>query len=364
MVRSVSRSGCSSSPGSAVVCSSSGAGAISSSRNCSRLRQYLRPSGRGGEDGGEARALPFPALYADVPVVQFDEALHYGQPDARAGVVGVGGVELFEDVLYVLHGDARPRVADAEVYVVAFAGEADADCAVLRREAEGVGKQVEVDALHLVAVGHHPEVFFPGARIEPETDVLLQGQRAEGLAPFFYVRPQVDGGQVQFELPGFVFAEVEYLVDQALQDERVLVYELEQGALSGRERGFEQLLYRGEYQGERCAEIVGYVGEEGQLRVGCFLHLFGQVDQAVPLFLKLFFLEEELFVHPVLLPVGTGYEEKQGGQQEQYGQAGREQELLRGGTREVAADELVEVLDFVVLLVDVFGLELHDAHVA
>src|SRR5258708_11705044 len=81
----------------------------------------------------EGAALSWHALHPHRAAVKLNQLVHQGEPDARA-LVRAGArpfypVETFEQVRYVIRGNADPGVRHGELDVVAAPPERDADSA-------------------------------------------------------------------------------------------------------------------------------------------------------------------------------------------------------------------------------------------
>ena len=216
---------------------------------------------------GEHRALADRALHGDGAVVQLDKGLGQRQADARAlGVHAVDLVEAVEDVAEVALADAIAGVRHPEGQVFAVAVVADGDRAVVGGVLEGVGEDVEEDALYFLAVDGDGQRLVRKLGLECEPDVALAGQRIERLHPVGHGGTEVDFGELERQLAVLVLAEVKYLIDEALQYLQVLVGDFDEGMLLRREVvGAGNLVDGLGDERQRRAQVVRDVGEEHQL---------------------------------------------------------------------------------------------------
>ena len=108
--------------------------------------------------------------------------------------------------------------------------------------------------------------------MEGEADVADAGDGAEGLGPVAEEGDDGSLGEVEGRFTVFVFAEVEYLVYEAVQDAEVAVGYADEGGLLWRKvGGTHEAAHRLGDERERGAEVVGDVGEEHQFGLRSFL---------------------------------------------------------------------------------------------
>src|SRR5438552_3148766 len=102
----------------------------------------IRPRDR--EEEGAARARG--ALHPEASAVQLDEALRQREPEARAPLFDAsrrGLLELPEDPVAILFGDADPAVPHRDAHLVAAPDGTDVDAALVGRELDRVREEVE-----------------------------------------------------------------------------------------------------------------------------------------------------------------------------------------------------------------------------
>ena len=134
----------------------------------------------------------------------------------------------------------------------------------------------------------------------------MAGEGLERLRPLPDQRCQSDLPQVQIQFTMLIFLEIQDLIDQPLQDADVLRGDAQQGLLLDREVvRLGQLLHRLGNQGERRAQVVRDVGEEGQLRLGSLVQLLVQRLLLVSLLLQQFVLRQQLLLVSLTFPVGV-----------------------------------------------------------
>ena len=162
-------------------------------------------------------------------------------------------------------GDAGAGVADPELGGPSDLPQRDGQAA-LEGELEGVGEQVQDDLLPHLAV----DVDRPGqggaVHLQPQAGPLARRAEAAG---------QVggEGGEVGGPVrgpgpPRLDPGEVQQGVDQPEQPQPVAVHDLQEGPVCRRDLALgpgQDVLDRTEHQGQRGAELVADVGEEGGL---------------------------------------------------------------------------------------------------
>lgn len=170
---------------------------------------------------------------------------------------------------------------------------------------------------------------------------------------------------MDLQLAVFVFAEVEYLVNQAAEYPHVLLRNLHEGVLlQGEVVGRGELRNGLRDERQRRAQVVRHVGEEYQFGLGGVLELFVEPLLLVALLLQKAVLLHELLLVAAVLPPGSQQEESDAAEQQDDGDAGVEERLLGGvfGLEEVNPG--LEQFDFAGLLLQYLVLPQQDVGVA
>lgn len=222
--------------------------------------------GAEGEVHGEGGALAEAAVHADGAAVRFHQILDQHQAEAAA-LVGAGAgaadpVEALEQARQLVRGDAGAGVGHGEPGPVAGRGHPHLGAAG-EGELQGVAEQVEDDLLpHLPVQGH---------RLGQRRAVHLQRQpcRLEGGPEHPGQLGRGTGEVDRFEggvrLPGLGTGDVQEGVDLLQQAQGAALGQLQLLAPLGPVLVGQGLLERAQEQGERGAELVADVGEEGGL---------------------------------------------------------------------------------------------------
>src|SRR5215831_8656564 len=103
----------------------------------------------------EDRARTLLALYPDPAAVQLDELPTQGQPEPRALYLlrrRAHLLELLEDLLLILRGDADPSVADRYLHESVPWHRTDINAPTLRRELDRIRQEVQDDLTELSLV--------------------------------------------------------------------------------------------------------------------------------------------------------------------------------------------------------------------
>ena len=235
----------------------------------------------------------------------------------------VGLVEPVEDVADVVLADTLARVGDLEGQLPGIAAAADGDGAVAGRIFQRVGEQIEEYALDFLHVDGQREGLPGRGGLQLQFDAPLAGNRMERLHPFADALVEVHLRAMDLQLAVFVFAEVEYLVNQAAEYPHVLLRNLHEGVLL---RG--EVVGRGELRNglrderPRRAQVVRHVGEEHQFGLGGVLELFVEPLLLVALLLQKAVLLHELLLVAAVLPPGSQQEESDAAEQQDDGDAG------------------------------------------
>ncbi len=233
----------------------------------------MRSARQVGFAGGDADGEPGPAVHLALDfhraAVQPRQLLHEREADAAAlegpGAGVLDAVEPLEEVRQLLGGDARPGVAHGQPDAAALAPQPDLDFA-LEGELEGVREQVEDDLLPHLAV--HVDRLAERRAVHDEPQPGALDGRTEDAAEVRRERGQVGGLVRRLDASGLEAREVQERVDQLQQAQGVAVRHLQPLAVrGGKLAGVGQRVFeRAEHQGERRAELVRDVGEEGRLR--------------------------------------------------------------------------------------------------
>ena len=219
-------------------------------------------------------------------------------------------IEAVEDMVEVCLGDALSVVLHREGQGLVIATATEEDLSVLGSVFEGVRQQVEEDTLNLLRI-QGQGVALIHRKLDRELHAALAGEGLEGLCPLLDQWCQRNLPQVQIQFTMLIFLEIQDLIDQPLQDADVLRGDAQQGLLLDREVvRLGQLLHWLGYQGERRAQVVRDVGEEGQLRLGSLVQLLVQRLLLVSLLLQQFVLRQQLLLVSFTFPVGVQQEEE------------------------------------------------------
>src|SRR5699024_10658607 len=140
-------------------------------------------------------------------------------------------------------------------------------------------EEIEVNALHLLRICHHPEVRI-GRCLKAESNMFLQQRHAERVVPAPEAVEQIKRFEMELHAPVLHLPEIKYLVDQAKQDMHILFHQLEEMArLSVEGAVGKKLLYGIGYQRQRSTEIMRNIREEHQLGVRSLLQFMGKLFQ-------------------------------------------------------------------------------------
>ena len=297
--------------------------------------------------------------------MELHEGLGERKADARAvGVRPVGLEEAVEDVADVAGGDALAGVGHLKREDVALGGIRHVDAPIVGGVLEGVGDKVEHHALYLLGIDGEGERGVGLRRMEGEAYVAAARAAAERVYPVGNGLGEVGLGKVEGHLAVFVFAEIEDLVDEAADDFQVLMGELGEGELPGREVGGGGKLRHGlGDEGEGRAEVVGHVGEKHEFRLRGLLELLVEPRLLVAFLLELAVLEHELLLMPAVLPVGPEEQEAHAEEQDDDGHAGVEERGLHVVLRPIVVDFSLEELDFPRFGIERFVLQEEDVGV-
>lgn len=148
-----------------------------------------------------------------------------------------------------------------------------------RGELEGVGQQVERDALELLGIEHRRQ---HGRRDDRVGQIALRRQGLEGLGQHAQQRGQIDRLAAQVHLAGVEPGQVEQVVDVLEQRRGAAPHQLQLAPLHRGQvdAAGEQLVGRTQDQRQRGAQLVADVGEQVALEL---VHLPHGVEQALQL---------------------------------------------------------------------------------
>ncbi len=222
-----------------------------------------------GQRDGEARSLPDNTLDGDLAAMQPDQFLNQREADAAAfeaaALRALHAVEALEEPRQFLFGNADAGVAHLDDGGPAVGRDADRDRDLAGKgELEGVREQVQQNLLpHLAididrlrqrrAIEHQPEIGLLDGRPEARGDARAELGKIG--------RPV--GGLHAARLDA---REIEQAVDQAQQPVAVAVRQHRMlPRLLERDVAVQHFLERAQHEGERRAEFVADVGEEGGL---------------------------------------------------------------------------------------------------
>ena len=217
------------------------------------------------QEDGHGGALAAHALAVDGALHGFHDLMDEGESDAGADLLRVafGLEERFEDVLESLGRYAHAVVADDEAeLVVGGAGGLHVDASEAVGELDAVGDEVVENLTHVVGHEVHGDHVLVGG--VDELDALLLCIRSEGLHAHADERDDVALLPVGIADGGLDFRDVEQLVDEC---EQLVALPADDGGVVDQffacHGGVaDDVVGDAEDDGERCAELVGDVGEE------------------------------------------------------------------------------------------------------
>ncbi len=207
------------------------------------------------------------------------EAAHDGEAEAEAGLAGnvvMGALELLEDRVAPVLGNARSGVADLHQNVCSPSPDADQHAA-MRRVTEGVGEQVLQDAPQHRRVGAHRAAGGEDFQLQPAFLCEMREFAGERLHDVI----QLEGADFRLHDAGVELGEVEQGADQVFERDQAAVHLIDQRAALGAGLHFAQG-GQGEPGGvERLKQVVPDRGCEGRLERACGLRLrFRLFDRA------------------------------------------------------------------------------------
>ena len=135
-------------------------------------------------------------------------------------------IETLKDGIHFLGRNVAAGVEDGEAKTRDIGLQAHNYLSILRGILHGIGQQIEVDALHLLAVRHDAEIRI-GHGFEGERDMLFQQGHAEGIVPATEIAQQVERLQMEFHAPVLYFAEIKDLIDETKKDINVLLHQFQ-----------------------------------------------------------------------------------------------------------------------------------------
>jgi hypothetical protein len=163
----------------------------------------------------EGAALAQRALHAEPAAVRLDELAADGEADAAAlGRVGAL-LELVEDALVLLRGDAGPRIPNAHPHAFVLLDDDDLDRPAAGRVLHRVAEEVPRDLADAqrVRLGDHRSV---GAT-DVDDDAGVTGTGLDEHLRVHHGLGDVDAGEVEVDGARLDLADVEELVDEAQQ---------------------------------------------------------------------------------------------------------------------------------------------------
>ena len=205
----------------------------------------------------------------DGAAVQPDELLDQRQPDAGplegAAALTLDAMKPFEDPIELVRRNAHSGVFDDKLDgAVRCRSELDPDLA-LEGELERVGEKIEDELFPHVPVDVDGLVEGGAGDDEPQSG-LVHG-RAEVGGELGRESRQIRRLVARLYAPGLDAREVQQHVDELQEPQRVAMRHLDETTRLRRVvaiRSRQQLLERAQHQGQRGAELVTDVGEEGR----------------------------------------------------------------------------------------------------
>ncbi len=245
-----------------------------------RVRRLLRELQQQGERAARAGL----AVDDDLSVHELGQALHDGEPEARAAVEARGRDvalrERLEDHRLALRRDADAAVGDGELdrgVRSAVRDRAGADdhltpLGELERVAEQIGQDLPQAIRVAAEEARHARVERGG-----ELEALAMGALGEELDDLLDRLPQIEVDHLELELAGFHLREVEHVVDDAEERRAARPERLHVLALLVVEAGVEEERAHADDAVERRPHFVAHDREELALRERRRLgHLLGE----------------------------------------------------------------------------------------
>jgi hypothetical protein len=173
------------------------------------------------------------------------------------------GFEPIEHPLQHVGRDARPAVDDGEQQCLRLALDPHRHGRRRRREAHGIGQQIEQDLPHPPLVGD--EAADVGRRLDVERDVGAHQPVLHAFGGGLHGLADIDRPEIELHAAGVDGGEVEDVVDQRQQGVGRDRDVIEIFALFGDERAgrrIAQQMDEADDVGERRAQLVGHVMDE------------------------------------------------------------------------------------------------------
>ena len=186
-------------------------------------------------------------------------------------------VEALEHILQLFLWNAFSRVGHCDLHLIVDHIEADVDMSASGSELQGVRQQVGEDLLQFVGIGPRHEGVLQAKAVEGET--LFLGIELEGVEDVVHGLYHVDLLHTQAQGVVLQFIEVHQLVNEFEHALDAFLGDAEQPlVLIGEVSALYQLAYGSCNHRQRCAELMGDIGEEAHVHlVGAqllfFLHL-------------------------------------------------------------------------------------------
>src|SRR6476620_7295572 len=218
----------------------------------------------------------------DVAAMELDQALDDGEAEPRAAMARPIGaaLEAFEDRRLIFGRDAATLILDGEGKLVIFAAAGQHDSVPRTREADGVGEEIIQDLGDPRTVGD--EVVKTGLYPDVELDAVLFQPLAKPEHRGVDHTAHFDRRELELEGASIDGGEIKDIVDDGEQrlTRRADVAEIFALLLAqGTSRGARQQLGEADDIGERRAQLIGDVANEGALDAARGLQRLVSVDE-------------------------------------------------------------------------------------
>ena len=217
----------------------------------------------------EHGALPDDAVRADLAAMEPHQLLHEREADAAAleaaALRALHAVEALEKPGQLVLGDADAGIANLDGRGLPVGGGADRNTDLAREgKLEGIGEQVQQNLLQHLAIDI--DGLRKGRAIQHQPEPGLLDRRTEARRDAGGETGEVGRPVGRLDAAGLDAREVEQRIDQPQQPVAIAMRQRHVApCILGRHFGIQHFLERTQHEGERRAELVADVGEEGGL---------------------------------------------------------------------------------------------------